>query len=70
MVVVDELPDVRDGLTRAERVVLTTLRRLQRERGDRSVPTVMLYGAVVETLDMSVDEMQGILVRLGAGSSR
>ena len=62
----DELPDVRDGLTRAERIVLTTLHELQRERGDRDVPTAMLYGAVVERLDMSVDELQRILVRLGA----
>lgn len=63
----DELPDARDGLTRAERVVLATLHELQRERGGRNVPTAMLYGAVVERLDMSVHELQRILVRLGAG---
>ena len=62
----DDLPDARDGLTRAERIVLVTLRELQRERGDRNVPTAMLYGAVVERMDMSVDELQRILVRLGA----
>jgi hypothetical protein len=60
----DELPDVRDGLTRRERLVLWCLSELQKERGDRPVPTVMLYGSVVEYIDMSVEEMQGILVRL------
>ncbi len=60
----DDLPDVRDGLTRRERIVLFCLNELQRERGDRYVPTGMLYGSVVEYIDMSVDEMQSILVRL------
>jgi hypothetical protein len=63
---VDELPDVRDGLTRAERIVLATLRQLQRERRGRNVPTAMLYGAVVERIDMSVEDLQRIVVRLGA----
>lgn len=60
----DDLPDVRDGLTRRERIVLFCLHELQRERDDRYVPTGMLYGSVVEHIDMSVDEMQSILVRL------
>jgi hypothetical protein len=30
------------------------------------VPTAQLYGRVVEHVDMSVDELQRILVRLGA----
>jgi hypothetical protein len=60
----DYLPDVRDGLTHRERVVLWCLSELQKERGDRHVPTGMLYGSVVEYVDMSVDEMQSILVRL------
>jgi len=64
---VPDVPDVRDGLTRKERVVLLALARLQRERGDRSVPLPMIYGAVVEHLDMSIAEMQRILIRLGAG---
>jgi hypothetical protein len=63
----DELPDVRDGLTRAERIVLHTLHALQAERGGASVPTPMLYGRVLERLDLSVDELQAILRRLGAG---
>jgi hypothetical protein len=62
----DDLPDVRDGLTRAERIVLATLHELQRERGGASVPTAMLYGRVVERLDLGIDELQAILVRLGA----
>jgi hypothetical protein len=60
----DELPDVRDGLTRRERIVLWCLSELQAERGDRHVPTGMLYGCVVEHVNMSVEEMQSILVRL------
>ena len=58
------LPDVRDGLTHRERIVLTCLYALQQERGWRNVPTGMLYGTVVEHVDMSVEEMQSILVRL------
>ena len=57
------LPDVRDGLTRRERVVLWCLSELQKERGGRHVPTAMLYGSVAEYVDMSVEEMQGILAR-------
>jgi hypothetical protein len=60
----DDLPDVRDGLTRRERIVLWCLSELQKERGDRHVPTGMLYGSVVEHVNMTVDEMQSILVRL------
>jgi hypothetical protein len=58
------LPDVRDGLTYRERIVLQCLHTLQQEREGRNVPTGMLYGTVVEHVDMSVDEMQRILVRL------
>ena len=60
----DSLPDVRDGLTQRERIVLQCLHALQQERGGRNVPTGMLYGTVVEYVDMSVEEMQSILVRL------
>jgi len=59
-------PDVRDGLTREERVVLTVLHATQRERGGRPVPTVQLYGRVLEHIDISIAEMQAILQRLGA----
>ena len=60
----DYLPDIRDGLTQRERIVLQCLADLQQERGGRNVPTGMLYGTVVEYVDMSVEEMQRILVRL------
>lgn len=60
----DELPDVRDGLTRRERIVLWCLSDLQKVRGERHVPTVMLYGSVVEYVDVSVEEMQAIIARL------
>ncbi len=62
----DAIPDVRDGLTRRERVVLFTLHEVQKERGGRAVPTAMLYGRVVERLDMSQGELIEILQRLGA----
>ncbi len=60
----DNIPDVRDGLTRKERVVLYVLHKTQQELGDRNVPTLMLYGRVVEYIDMSQDELQAILQRL------
>ena len=59
----DEIPDVRDGLTRKERAVLVCLQEAQRELGGRNVPTVLLYGRVVEKVDMSVEELQQILQR-------
>jgi hypothetical protein len=62
----DELPDVRDGLTHKERVVLLVLSKLQAERGGRMVPLPMLYGRVIEHADMSVSELQAIVARLGA----
>ena len=57
----DYLPDIRDGLTHRERIVLQCLYDLQQERGGRNVPTGMLYGTVVDHVDMSVEEMQAIL---------
>ncbi|MDY6918697.1 MAG: hypothetical protein SV765_00620 [Pseudomonadota bacterium] len=60
----DYIPDVRDGLTRRERVVLYCLQQAQRELGGRNVPTIMLYGRVVEHIDISVEEMQQLLQRL------
>lgn len=64
----DDLPDVRDGLTRPERIVLWQLSELQRERGGRNVPTAQLYGRVVEYLDITPGELTAILQRLGAAS--
>jgi hypothetical protein len=65
---VAELADARDGLTRKERAVLVLLGRLQAERGDRNVPLPQLYGSVIEVCDMSIDELQQIVERLGAGT--
>jgi len=62
----DFLPDVRDGLTRDERVVLWVLHETQKERGGRNVPTVMLWGRVCEHIDISPDELSAMLARLGA----
>lgn len=59
-----ELPDARDGLTRLERIILWQLREAQRERGGASVPTAMLYGRVLEHVDVGVDEFQAVLRRL------
>lgn len=60
----DRLPDVRDGLTRLERVILWQLAVTQKERSDRNVPTAMLYGRVCEHVDVSVLEFQRVLSRL------
>lgn len=66
-----EPPDARDGLTRLERVILWQLREAQRELGRDSVPTALLYGRVVEKINVSVDEFQRVLQRLvGAGARR
>jgi hypothetical protein len=61
---IDRLPDVRDGLTRLDRVILWQLHVTQRERNDRNVPTAMLYGRVVEHVNVSVEEFQAALSRL------
>jgi len=62
--VFNNLADVRDGLTHKERIVLFCLDQAQREREGRNVPTAMLYGRVVEYVNISGDELQGILQRL------
>ncbi len=65
----DDIPDVRDGLTRKERVVLYCLHQTQYELNGRNVPTAMLYGRVIEYVDMSEQELQGILQRLSSYNS-
>ena len=60
----DLIPDVRDGLTRAERVILWCLAECEKERPGRNVSTAMLYGRVVEHVNLSVPEFQTILQRL------
>ncbi|MBZ4420364.1 hypothetical protein [Myxococcus sp. RHSTA-1-4] len=60
----DRIPDVRDGLTRVERIILHALHRLEQEQGGRAVPTAMLYGHVVEQVNLRPDEFQDLLARL------
>ena len=60
----DGLPDVRDGLTRLERVILWQLDLAQKELGGRNVPSALLYGRVVEHLDVSIQEFQDALARI------
>lgn len=64
----NDLPDIRDGLTRKERIILHCVAKIQNELGDRNVPTAMLYGRVLEYEDISVDEMQLILQKLLSGN--
>ncbi len=66
----NNLPDVRDGFTPKERVVLYCMQLLQKERGGRNVPTAMLYGRVIEHVKMSENEMQAILQRLSNSEKR
>jgi hypothetical protein len=65
----DDLPNIRDGLTRKERIVLHCIAKIQKERGDRNVSTAMLYGRVLEYVDISVDELQLILQKLTGDKS-
>ena len=60
------IPDVRDGLTRAERIVLRVLAETQKERGGRNVPTAMLWGRVCEHIDITPEDLSSMLARLGA----
>jgi hypothetical protein len=60
----DLIPDVRDGLTRSERVVLWMLHEAQKEFPGRNVPTALLYGRVVEHVNLSVPQFQNILARM------
>src|SRR5690606_3279120 len=55
---IDEvIPDARDGLTKTERTILYVLSETQKELGDRNVPTVMLYGRVLEYVNISEQEL-------------
>jgi hypothetical protein len=64
--VLDHIPDVRDGLTRCERIVLYVLHETQKERGGRNVPTTMLWGRVCEHFYIEPEELSLMLARLGA----
>ena len=58
------IPDVRDGLTREQRVILYTLYEAEKERPGKAVPTLMLYGRVVERLPMSKERFKALLANL------
>ncbi len=58
------IPDVRDGLTEVERTILAVLHEARKEFGDRMVSTYLLYGRVVERLDVSWEEFQKALVKM------
>jgi hypothetical protein len=62
----DRTPDVRDGLMREQRVVLYVLSQLQKERGDRNVPTTLLWGRVCEYFYISPEDLSEMLAQLGA----
>ncbi len=62
----DLVPDVRDGLTRRERIVLHVLHETQQERGGRNVTTAMLWGRVCEHFYISPEALSAMLARLGA----
>ncbi len=61
------IPDVRDGLNGIERTVLYVLHKTQLEMAGRAVPTAMLYGRVLEYINISETELVTCLQRLGAG---
>lgn len=65
----DDLPDIRDGLTRKERIVLFCIGKLQKESAGRNVATAMLYGRVIEYIDISVNELQLIIQKLSSISA-
>jgi hypothetical protein len=63
----DVIPDVRDGLTRIERVILWELHKAKQEFGDRHISTAMLYGRVVEhDIDIAPEAFSRVLARMGA----
>mgnify|MGYP006287079433 CR=1 FL=1 len=63
----DFVPDVRDGLTRIERGVINCIHELQQENGGRKVPTVLLWGELIDRgYDLTRDDLNKILAKLGA----
>ena len=59
-----DLPDVRDGLTREQRVILHELYRAQKESVGRGIPTLMLYGRVCEKISISKQRFKELLAEL------
>ncbi|KAA8985450.1 hypothetical protein [Halospina sp. K52047b] len=64
----ESIPDVRDGLTYTERIILYVLQETQHEVNGRNVPTAMLYGRVVEYVNLTEAELHDYLNRLGVQS--
>ncbi|MCC6811858.1 MAG: DUF167 domain-containing protein [Deltaproteobacteria bacterium] len=66
----DRLPDVRDGLTRIERLILLELHRAQAEFPGRRVPSAIVYGRVCEHENVNLDprEFEALLSRLARGA--
>lgn len=60
------LPDVRDGLTRLQRIILLELHKAQKEPWleGRTVPTPLLYGRVVEHIDVAEEDFMAALRQL------
>ena len=57
------IPDVRDGLTELERTILVVLHEAKQEFGDRMISSALIYGRVVERLDVSQEEFEHALRR-------
>ncbi len=58
------IPDARDGLTRLQRIILWQLREAEKERPGHAVSTALLYGRVVEHIDVSIQEFQRVLAQM------
>jgi hypothetical protein len=65
-----DLPDVRDGLTRIERVVLQALAEAARDQPGRSVSAAEIYGRVCEHVALSPRAFEALLRRLHGGGRR
>ncbi len=66
----DRLPDVRDGLTRIERVVLFVMHQLEKERPGKRAPIAQIYGRVSEYVDVSIDEVYAVIQRMARADER
>lgn len=64
-VLLETIPDVRDGLIRAEQTTLYVLDETRRQRAGRNVPTVMHHELIVEYVNISEAELHVYVDRLG-----
>ena len=63
----DALPDVRDGLSRVERIILYVMYKAEKEFPNRTIPTAIIYGRVIEHgITLTPEELSRVLARLGA----